>query len=153
MTTRDPYRNYKWEVEIDGFARAGFSECEGLERETEVIEYREAGENESPHKLPGQTTFTELTLSRGMSNDSDFVDWCSKIFDIQSKDGNQGDDDFRKNISIHVKNKAGNRVKTWRIYRVWPSGLKSEKLDANANDVLLERLVLQNEGQNLKNRA
>jgi phage tail-like protein len=143
----DKYRNYKFELEIDGFVRAGFQKVTGMGATTEEITYREGGENETPHKLPGQTTFKDITLERGYSDDSDFQDWYSQIFDIDQSDGVQGDDEFRKTVTIYLKDKAGNRVVKWTVENAWPKDKAVADLDASANDVLIETLILANEGQ------
>lgn len=142
----DPYRNFKFEVEIAGFTRAGFNKIGGLKRTTEVIEYREGGENETPHKLPGQTSFDNVTLERGISFDSDFIEWANSIFNVDQADGAQGDDDFRRTVTIYLKNKAGQRVVKWTVFRAWPLDDGNEDLDASANDVLKDMITLANEG-------
>jgi phage tail-like protein len=145
----DPWRNFKFEVEINGFVRAGFQKASGLKQTTEVIEYREGGENETPRKLPGQTSFDPIVLERGKSADDagDFLSWAKEIFNLDAKDGAQGDsNDFRRQIVIYLKDKGGNRVVKWTCLRCWPSEYSSGDLDAQANDVDVETLTLQNEG-------
>ena len=146
MALRDPYRNFKFEVEIDGFVRGGFRKVSGLKRSTEVITYREGGENESPRKLTGQTDFDPITLERGKSDDSDFLNWCNEIFDTDRTGGAQGGESYRRTVVVFLKNKAGARVVRWRIRSAWPSEYGTEDLDADGNDVLIDTLVLQNEG-------
>lgn len=63
----DPYRNYNFLVEIDGIAQASFVECSGLDATTEIIEYRE-GENTTVRKLPGKTTYSDITLKWGLTD-------------------------------------------------------------------------------------
>jgi phage tail-like protein len=142
----DPYRSYKYEVEIDGFTRAGFAKVSGLKATVEAIEYREGGENETPHQLPGQSKFDDITLERGYSDDIDFQTWMDAIYNIDNSDGAQGDDEFRKDITIFLKDKSGKRVVKWTIKRTWPKERSTSDLDANANEVLVESLVLANEG-------
>jgi phage tail-like protein len=142
----DPYRNFKFEVEIDGFVRAGFSKVTGLSRTTEEISYREGGENETPHKLPGQTSFGDVTMERGISDDDDFQNWSDTIFNVDQVNGEQGDDDFRRKVVIYLKNKAGERKVKWTVFRSWPKEFTAGDLDANANDVEIESMVLANEG-------
>jgi phage tail-like protein len=142
----DPYRNFKFEVEIDGFVRAGFSKVTGLSRTTEEISYREGGENETPHKLPGQTSFGDITLERGISDDDDFQSWSDTIFNVDQANGEQGGEDFRRKVVIYLKNKAGERRVKWTVFRAWPKELSAGDLDANANDVEIESMVLANEG-------
>lgn len=143
----DPYRNFKFVVEIDGFVRAGFHTIEGLTHEVEVIDYREGGENETPHKLPGQSKFGELTMTRGVSKDQDFTNWIEEIFNLDNVDGFQPPNEgFRRTVTIRLRDKAGNPVKQWTVFRAWPSMRSLENLDASGNDVLIESLTVQNEG-------
>lgn len=142
----DPYRNFKYEVESSGFPRAGFSKISGLKQTTENTQYREGGENETPHQLPGQTTFEDITFERGVSVDEDFVNWCNLIFNVDNVDGQQGDNNFRKDVTIYLKDKAGARVKKWKVVRAWPKERSYSDLDASSSDVLIETLVLCNEG-------
>lgn len=143
----DPYRNFKFEVEINGFTRAGFSVVSGLSETTEDITYREGGENETPHHLPGQTTYGDVTLSRGISDDDDFINWREEIFNLDQANGQQGDNEtFRKTVVVKLKDKSGAAVKKWTIKRAWPKEFSSEDLDANANAVAIQNIVLANEG-------
>lgn len=145
----DPYRNFKFEVEIDGFARAGFSKVSGLKHTIEVTEYREGGENETPRKLPGQSKFDDVTLERGMSLDTDFVDWIQEVFNLDNREGEQSNgvgDEFRRTVVIFLKNKSGQRVVKWTIFKAFPSEDGSGDLDASSSDVLMSTLVLTNEG-------
>ena len=54
----DPYKNFKFRVEISGITSAGFSECTGLSTEVDCIEYREGGDFVS-RKLPGRVEVRE----------------------------------------------------------------------------------------------
>ena len=146
----DVYRNFKFEVEILGFIRAGFTKVSGMKHTVEAIDYREGGENETPHKLPGQSTFDNITLERGQSFDGDFIFWMSQIFTLGSVLGFQGIlspfDTFRRDVTIYIKNKGGARVKSYTILNAWPTEFTHPELDASANDVAIETLVLANEG-------
>ena len=39
-TPFDPYGSFNFIIEIEGIESAGFSECTGLDSETDVVEYR-----------------------------------------------------------------------------------------------------------------
>lgn len=142
----DIWRNFKFEVEVDGFVRAGFSKVTGLKQTTEIIEYREGGENETPRKLPGQTKFDNITLERGKTIDTDFTDWAGQVFTIDARDGAQGDDNFRKRVVIYLKDKSGARVRKWTLVQTWPTEYSAGDLDASSNEVLVNSLVLAHEG-------
>ena len=147
----DPYRNFKYEVEINGFTRAGFSTVSGLSETTEDILYREGGENETPHHLPGQTSYGDVTFGRGVSDDDDFLNWREEIFNLDFSAGQQGDNEsFRREVVVKLKDKSGAFVKQWTLKRAWPKEFNTEDLDANANAVLIQNLVLANEGIKFK---
>lgn len=143
----DPYRNFKFVVDCDGFPRAGFAKIGGLTETTEDITYREGGENETPHHLSGQTTYGDLTFERGMSSDEDFLNWRDEIFSVDRVEGSQGDNEsYRKTIVIHLRDKSGANVHTWTVKRAWPKEMSTEDLDANGNGVLIQSMVFANEG-------
>ena len=50
----------------DIFGQMGFMSVDGIAMNTDMLPYREGGFNTSPHKLPGQTDFSPLTLSSGV---------------------------------------------------------------------------------------
>jgi phage tail-like protein len=55
--------------------------------------------------------------------------------------------DFRKDILIDLHNEAGQLVKSFRLFRCWPSEYSAlPELDAAQNSVAIESLVLENEG-------
>jgi len=148
--TKDPNRNFNYEVEIPGFSRFGFSSIDGLNAEHEVIEYREGNNPSTNQKLPGKTIYTDLTLERGKTDSVDFVNWFEEIFDANEGKGlgfsAQGDT-FRRTITIRLLDQSRNAVRQWRVFNAWPSKNEHEALDAReGNDVLIERLVICHEG-------
>src|SRR6476620_6964559 len=71
----DPYRNFNFLVELEGIAQASFIECNGLGATTEVIETREGGDNTTVRKLPGKTTYSDITLKWGMTSSAELWAW------------------------------------------------------------------------------
>lgn len=148
----DPFRNFKFVVEINGFIRAGFNKISGLKRTVDVTEYREGADNDTTRKLPGQTKYDNVTFERGQSNDSDFIDWANQIFNLDSVDGANGPaEGFRKRIVIYLKDKAGVRVKKWTLKRCWPMEDSDGDLDAGSSDVLPETMIVAHEGMTKEN--
>src|SRR5260370_6266074 len=85
----DPYVNFNFLVEIDGIVQASFMECSGLESVTEVIDYREGGDNTTVTKHPGKTTYTDITLKRGLTDSAELHQWRQRIIDgtVDRKNG------------------------------------------------------------------
>ena len=68
MTRKDPFLAFCFRVTIDTVSEAPtgfFKSVGGLSYETEVVEFREGGENNSTRKLVGATKWKNITLKRG----------------------------------------------------------------------------------------
>jgi phage tail-like protein len=146
----DPYKNFKFRIKFDTSPDyvAGISKMSALKRTTEVVEHREGGDPSTPRKSPGRSKFDPITLERGVTHDTDFEAWATKVWNFQGKAGVESSlADFRKNLVIDVFNEAGQRVISYHAFRCWVSEYQSiSDLDANANAVLIQHLKLENEG-------
>jgi phage tail-like protein len=147
-TRVDPYKNYKYLLYWDGKPVAGISKISPLKRSTEVIEHRSGGDPSTTYKSPGQTKFEAITLERGVTHDPEFEKWANKVWYQGASLGTQLSlKDFRKDIRIVVLNEAGQTSIAYNVYRCWPSEFQAiADLDASGNAVLIQTLVLQNEG-------
>jgi len=138
----DPYRRFNFILEIDGIARAGFSEVGGLSAETEVVEYREGADPANTvRKLPGLTKFSNITLKRGLTADTSLWDWYKTVIsgNVQRVDG-----------SIVLLDAARQPVLRWSFRQAWPCKWEGPVLHAKANDVAIETLELAHEGLDLE---
>ena len=130
----DPYAGYNFAVELDGITRAGFRECSGLENSQNAGEYREGTDkNLSVRKLPGLVTHSDITLSRGITADSKLWEWRQKAVKGNIE---------RHNISITLLDNNGNAKITWNLFDCWPRQWTGPSLNATADDLAVEQLVL-----------
>lgn len=143
----DPYTGFKFRVLVVGLRswRAGFSSIEGLEEESEVVEYRE-GTDRITKKLPGIFKATELVLTRGKSRSNDMQIWRSQV-EIVHRRGQFPSSAFRRTLKIQLMNDFNQRLKGWTIFECWPSKLSHPTLEATTSDVWMESATIQNEGQ------
>ena len=144
----DPYKTYKFRIKWDTKYVAGVSKVSGLTRTTEVVKHREGGSPSSPRLSPGQTSYTAITLERGVTHDLEFEQWANKVWNFGSGLGAEVSlKDFRKDITIEVYNEAGQLVLAYRVFRCWVSEYQAiPDLDANANAVAIQTIKLENEG-------
>lgn len=150
----DPLRGFKFRVEIQpNGPGAGFSKVSGLREETEVVEYREGTDPVTVRKLPGLTSYGDVTLERGLSTDRSIISWREEIIRLSGTAGagaNTPDGllgaDFRRNVKIRLYNKEGENIFTWTLRNAWPRSLEYTDLDAQASNVVVTRLVLAHEG-------
>jgi phage tail-like protein len=137
----DPYPQYNFLVDIDGVARAGFTECSGLTTDTDGIDYREGADvNLNVRKLSGLRKYTNIVLKRGYTKDRSLWDWRKKIINGQQD---------RRSIDIILMDEERNPVLTWRVREAWISKWESGPLNAKTNDVTMETVELMHEGLEL----
>jgi phage tail-like protein len=136
----DPYKAFNFLVEIDGIARAAFSEVSGLESETAVIEYRVGGELNTVRKLPGLTKYGNIVLRRGVTKDAELWNWRKTVVD-----GNVD----RRNGSITLLDDARNEVVRWNFRNGWISKWDGPALNAKSNEVAIETIEIAHEGLEL----
>jgi len=142
----DPYVGFRFRVLCVGIRswRAGFRTIEGLEEESEVVEYRE-GTDRITKKLPGIYKATELVLSRGKSRSNDLQIWRAQV-ELVQKQGQYPALAFRRTLKIQLMDDFNRRLKGWTYFECWPSKLSHPTLDAGSSDVWMESATIQNEG-------
>ena len=91
-----------------------------------------------------------IVLERGVTYDTAFEQWANKVWDYSNASGatpNASLEDFRKDIIIELYNAAGQKMLAYAVHSCWVSQFQAmTDLDAGANAVAIQTLVLQNEG-------
>jgi phage tail-like protein len=142
----DPYKNFKFTVVWDRLVVAGVSKVSALKRTTEVVSHRHGGDLSTPRHQPGASKFEPITLERGVTFAREFQDWANLVYSPEG-DGGVSLRNFRKDIVINLHNLQGTVVRSYKVFRCWVSEFVAlPELDANANAVAFEHIILQNEG-------
>lgn len=135
MARNDPYRNFRFRVEIDGITQAGFNECSFGDTSTEPVEYREGTDPTHPRKLSGQTKYGNVTLKWGITDSTELYDWYSAIVD-------KGAQDNRKNLAITLVDEQGADKSRWELQECWVTKYDPTDFNAKGNDVAIETLEI-----------
>jgi phage tail-like protein len=129
----DPYKNFRFLVEVDGIVQAGFSECSGFGSSVEVVEYREGGEPSTVRKLPAKITYSDIALKWGITDSRELYDWHLTAVNGQVD---------RRNGSIILQDDAGTEKVRWNFFNAWPSKYDAPDLNAKGNDVAVDSVTL-----------
>jgi phage tail-like protein len=133
----DPYPAFRFEVKLDNLPVAGFSECNGLQLETEIQDYNEGGLNSVLRRFPTRTKQSNIVLKRGIV-DRMLWDWYYSL--------TQGDV-VLKNGSVLVRDPSGaNVIMEWQFRQAFPSKWVGPDLNASQNSVAVETLELCHQG-------
>lgn len=135
----DHAASYNFVLEVDGVTTSGFASVSGLSAETEVIEYRDGSDN-IVRKLPGRTTYSNITLKRGYIGDDPLHDWIWSNLDT---DGIPE----RRDGALIIFDRDGNAVVRYDFTGGWPcrwEGPSANASDAgaSANAQLTETIVI-----------
>jgi phage tail-like protein len=133
----DPYKNFKFLVEIDQIVQAGFSECSGFGSNIEVIEYREGGDSSTVRKLPGKVSFPDIMLKWGVTDSRELYDWHRAAVNGEIQ---------RKNGSIILQDDVGQEKVRWNFTKAWPSKYDAPDFNAKGNDIAIDALTISCEG-------
>ena len=147
----------------------GFTSVSGLSVATDSIPYREGGYNTTVHQIPGQTTFSPITLQRGVVlGTSQHWDWMRKLFaTVQNGTTSRQGENFRCDMQIEVlthpiagSGGANEELTTanyqdhvsarFQVYNAWPTSVAYSDLNAGDNALFVEQLTLVHEGFDMK---
>lgn len=135
----DPYRNFRFKVEIDGIQTASFAEATIPDTTTDSVDYREGTDLPFQKKLSGLTKYGNITLKKGLTDSVELYQWRKSVEDA-------GAIKARKNISLVLIDEEGNDKARWDIIEAWPTKYSPSGFSAKANEVVIETLELVHEG-------
>jgi len=132
----------------------GFTNISGLSINTQAIQYREGGYNTTVHQIPGMTTFTPITFSRGVLYGNDqAITWMRGMFSAAAGEGlNNSAGNFRVDIVLTVNDHPNTNVQSerpkmqFKIHNAWITALNYTDLDATNGAILFETMQLVHEG-------
>ena len=136
LDRKDPYQAFNFSVTIDGITRAGFKGCTGLDSSTTATKYREGTDPTlASRQLPGLVTMTNITLTRGITDDHSLWDWREQVIKGKVQ---------RKNVSIvMVANDGSTETPVhWNLLNAWVSEWRGAPLDALAREIAIESMTL-----------
>ena len=165
----DPLRSFRFYAEFsiagdDVFDKkittgwtGGFTNISGLNITTQAIQYREGGYNTTVHQVPGMTTFSPITLQRGVLDGNDqAITWMRGLFSAAGGDGlptTSAGKSFRVNVNIYVMDHPNANAQNtntpkmgFRVHNAWITGLNYTDLNANDGALLFESMQLVHEG-------
>lgn len=171
----DPLKNFKFLVQIshkvaevggqahDIDLNLGFTSVSGFSATTNAIPYRQGGYNTVPQMIPGQTSFTPISCTRGvlLGKRQDY-NWFRELFAVTTGQGsntyqaNQSHGGFRGTVKVYVlphprtdvlpDDLIASASGVFKVYNAWPTSLSYSDLNAGDNALLVSSMTLAHEG-------
>ena len=88
-------------------------------------------------KLPGLTTYANIVLRRGITQDAELWNWRKSVIDGRAD---------RRNGTIVLLDDEGIEVVRWNFLRGWICKWEGPALNARGNEVALETIATAHEG-------
>src|SRR3954463_2258910 len=116
MARIDPLRNFRYRLEIDSIAQAGFSEVMIAETSIDAVDYREGTDPPHVRKLSGLTKYGNITLKWGATVGATSLDLFKWHKDVAAGQIISQ----RKRVVIVVQDEAGQDKARFVISDAWP---------------------------------
>ncbi|WP_299336106.1 phage tail protein [uncultured Psychroserpens sp.] len=133
-----PLPKFHFSVEWGG-TRIGFQEVSGLNKELDVLEYREGSSKEFfKKKMPGMHKLSNITLKRGVfHDDNEFLEWYNTVA-LNTVD--------KRDITISLLNEENQPALVWVVKDCFIVSLKCTDMNADENANAIETVEIANHG-------
>jgi phage tail-like protein len=131
----DPAAEFRFYLEVDGLVEGAFAECSGMKAEREILTVKEGGVNHYAHKLPGRTTYGDITLRKGIMFAIELWDW----FEEGIKDG---DVDHRDMTIIHYSSYFNIPARWYHVKKAYPVSWEAASLRTDSSQLAMESVTL-----------
>ena len=139
MARQDPYRNFRFRIEIDGIQTAGFSEVT-IGRDDD--RRRRLPRRHGPHTCPEVLRPDEIRQRHAETR----CDGLAGAVQLAQADRERPAGRAGKTVVIVVQDEAGADKARYVVSDAWPIKYDPGDLNAKGNDVFIETLELVNEG-------
>ena len=134
------HKKFKFVVEIDGIPEARFVKAGPMEAEIAEIE-QHGGGSLVGDKEPGRVKFTDITLEQGVTGNFDLYKWFKEVANVAANSG-LITPNYKRNLDIVQQDRDGTTLRRWRIYEAWPKKFKAGDWDNDADENVMESVVL-----------
>ena len=130
-----PLPKFYFSVTLGSDDKVSFQEVDGLESETQVIEYRHGN---SPVfaaiKMPGIQKVGNVTMRKGIFvNNNTFWDWYSEI---------KLNTITRRTVVVNLLDETGNPKMVWTLNNAFPTKVTGTDLKSEGNEVAVESIEI-----------
>ena len=130
-----PLPKFYFSVTLGSDDKVSFQEVDGLESETQVIEYRHGN---SPVfaaiKMPGIQKVGNVTMRKGIFvNNNTFWDWYSEI---------KLNTITRRTVVVNLLDETGNPKMVWTLNNAFPTKVTGTDLTSEGNEVAVESIEI-----------
>ena len=130
-----PLPKFYFSVTLGADDKVSFQEVDGLESETQVIEYRHGNSPiYAPIKMPGLAKVGNVTMRKGIFvNNNKFWAWYSEI---------KLNTIARRTVVVNLLDETGNPKMVWTLNNAFPTKVTGTDLKSEGNEVAVESIEI-----------
>jgi phage tail-like protein len=130
-----PLPKFYFSVQLGDDKDVTFQEVDGLDSETQIIEYRHGNSPVFyPLKMPGLGRVGNVTMRKGIFvGDNKFWTWYNEIKLNTIK---------RRTVVISLLDETGQAKRTWTLNNAWPTKITGTDLKSEGNEVAVESIEI-----------
>ena len=130
-----PLPKFYFTVQLGDESSVSFQEVDGLETETQPIEYRHGNSPIFfPIKMPGLGRVQNVTMRKGIFvNDDKFWSWYNEI---------KMNTIERRTVIVSLLDETGAPKMTWTLNNAWPCKIQGTDLKSEGNEVAIDTLEI-----------
>jgi phage tail-like protein len=133
----EPAPDFRYAIEVGGVVTGWFTQCGGLSAERTLYRYEEGGLNAYVHQLPDRATRMQITLERGIADES-----LWRWFAGEADGGLHEAKVTNRDVTIILYNVDLTEARRWNLSRAYPVKWTAADLKAGDNQVAVEMLEL-----------
>ena len=128
----------------DGAVKGSFTEVSGLNREIQILEYRDGVTKDyATIKIPGMRKDNNVTLKRGIFHgNNQLYEWWLKVSQLEEQD--------RRKVTISLLGEDHQARVTWTLENAMPVKIDGPGLKGDGNEVAIESMELAFEGMTIE---
>jgi phage tail-like protein len=141
MPAKDPRPASHFRLTCGAEEMGLFREATAPTSETKVVEHVSVDANGNPlvQKTPGPTSWTNLTLKRGVDEQNKLWEWRKDVLE-------QGPVKSRRTITLALLDYTGSTIAAYEFTNAWPVKYTGVAFNAGSGDAALEEVELAVEG-------
>ncbi|GAB2460591.1 phage tail protein [Jatrophihabitans fulvus] len=135
--------------ELDGLEIGIFKEVKGLEFNMTTIDVAEGGQNRYVEKLPGRTTWSNITLRRGLTHSDEMAKWLQKYSEARYTASGSSDSKpktQRLTGAITALTENYRRLRSWELIDATPVRWRGPEFAVGQQTQLEEELEIAHHG-------
>ena len=139
QSPQDNYGTFRYQLRFEDTIVAGFTDADNAD----------SAPVKQQNSSDGKLDYKALAFTRGLSRNSNFLEWCNITWEEDEQNSQEVDDlgPELRNFTLLVLDEDGNVIRKYSILKAWSSHCEfAPEMDSSSSESIIESLILQING-------